>query len=122
MTKRLEILNDLKLLTDKMFYFSSKLPKEQKYILNQQLLKAVISTRLNIREGNIFWNENKIRFFKIALGSLEEVDECVLILLEQNFISSKDYEEYKKLYNLCSNKLKKLIRSLSHLVNMSKSK
>lgn len=107
----LKILEETKELTT-IIYSSIKLfPKFELYILSSQLLRATISVRLNIREGNTFKGDKKINFFKIALGSLEEVDECMLIALEQGYINNSEHEVFREKYWFVLNMLKKLIRS-----------
>jgi len=113
------IMDDLKELSKIIYKLINIHPLCKKYALVNQMERAMISTRLNIREGNTFWDNNKIRFFKMALGSLEEVDECIEIANEQNFILEINYYKFKTQYLLCCNKLKKVIKSLRHLVNES---
>ena len=110
---KLNILRELSILSMKVFQYSALFPKYEQYGLRSQLLRAMISVRLNIREGNTFYGDNKKRFFKIALGSLEEVDECMLIAKEWKYIEEVMYDNFKKQYWYCLNMLKKLISSKS---------
>ena len=114
MTK-LNVLEDLKELTKIVFKVFKAIPDEYKYSLRSQLINSMISVRLNIREGNVFWDANKIRHFRIALGSLEETDENIEILKENDLINSDLYKLFKDQYYLCRNKLTKLIKSLVKL-------
>jgi len=117
--ERLKLLDDLKTLTNIVFALSNNSVLSKKFYLANQMQRSICSVRLNIREGSIFWDNNKIRFFKIALGSLEETDESIEIAFEQQFITIQDHQLFKNQYLLCSNKLKKAIRTLSQLASKS---
>lgn len=108
----LSLLSDLSVLS-KIIYkdIATGFPKDEIYITISQMKRAMISVRLNVREGNVFYDKRKITHFQRALGSLHEVDECVLIGWDFDWISKSDYEDYRKQYWLCLNKLKKLIKS-----------
>jgi four helix bundle protein len=57
----------------KIYKFSSKFPKEENYGLTSQLRRAAISIPSNIAEGFIKrGKKDKIRFFNISQGSIEE--------------------------------------------------
>lgn len=111
---KLSLLNDLSELTKFVYDITHlKFPKSEMYCLSSQIKRAVISVRLNVREGNAFRGKNKLRFFKIAFGSLAEVEECMLTAKDINFIGNTHLEEFYKLYWLCLNKLRKLINSIN---------
>lgn len=115
---KLSVLRDVRELIR--FIYTIELPKEEDYNLKSQVRRAAVSVALNIREGNVFDTKNKLRFFKIALGSLTEVDECVRIIedlgyVNPDFHSSVFQENY---YWKCLNKLKKLINSLHSTQNV----
>jgi len=110
---RLNLLNELSLLSQMIFIDSKAFPDYEKFGLRSQLLRAIISVRLNIKEGNVFENKNKRRFFLIAKGSLEETEECILIANEFKYIDDLTFETLMKQYWKCSNMLNKLINSLN---------
>ena len=109
-------MSDLSLLSDlreliKIIY-KIQFPKEEAYGMQSQIRRACVSVSLNIREGNCFKDKKKLNFFRIAKGSLNEVDECMLIAKEI-FISDDIFDDYRKQYWLCLNKLNKLIYSIN---------
>lgn len=114
---KLNILSKLSTLTWRIYFLANEFPDDEKYGLRSQMTRAMISVRLNIREGNTFRDNNKVRFFKIARGSLEEVDECLLIAKELDYITEVQFGIYRDQYWLCLNMLRKLISSVSSTKN-----
>ena len=77
-----------------------KLPKEEKFELTAQLLRASLSIPLNIVEGcGRFTDKDFAHFLDTALGSTNEVDYCCPAAFELSYISKKDYEEVNKIIN-----------------------
>jgi len=107
----LSLLKDLSLLSKIVYNIARNYPKDEIYNTVAQMKRAIISVRLNVREGNAFYDKRKISHFRVALGSLVETDECIVIGHEMGWI--KDLNEYKEIYYLCLNKLKKLINSIN---------
>jgi four helix bundle protein len=68
-----------------------KYPDDEKYGLQNQIRRAVISILLNLTEGNSYFDTNKYRFFDMARGSCSETIECINISRILDFIS-KDNE------------------------------
>ncbi len=138
--EKLKLMQDLKLLTNIVFTLSNNVLLSKKFYLAnhkkivsrfsvsrkthsvfpRQMQRSICSVRLNIREGSIFWDSNKIRYFKMALGSLEETDESMEIAFEQRFITIQDHQLFKNQYLLCCNKLKKAIKTISQLASKPK--
>ncbi len=133
----LSVLSDLRELIK--FVYQIRFREDEKFGLQSQIRRAAVSVALNIREGNVFEGKNKKKFFMQALGSLQEVDECMEIcknlrilsflpsdLTTMDFIErlGEDYDNsknsfehyfdyYRKIYYwLVLNKLKKLIQSI----------
>ena len=115
---KLSLLSDMSELTNIVYDIANGFCNSEKYNLTNQIKRAMVSTRLNIREGNVFTGKKKIQLFTIALGSLNEIDECIEIGLDIDEILEDDYKKYRKQYWLCLNKLKKLIQSINS--NMEK--
>ena len=109
---KLNILNELSMLSNMIFIDSKSFPDYEKYGLRSHLLRAIISVRLNIREGNVFGNKNKKRFFMIAKGSLEEAQECLCIANEWKYIDDITLDTLMNQYWKCNNMLNKLIQSI----------
>lgn len=99
------------------FIYNIKFPDSEKYILQQQIKRAIISVSLNIREGNAFYDKRRMSQFKIALGSLYETDQCINISINLNIINI-DIDRYYEIYWKVHNKLKKLITSIGSDVSI----
>lgn len=77
-----------------------KLPKEERFELTSQLLRASLSIPLNIVEGcGKFTDKDFARFLDTSLGSTNEVDYCCLIALEVKYISEEEYNNVTKMIN-----------------------
>ncbi len=68
-------------LVDLIFKLSQKIPKEDKYTVRSQLIRAVISVPLNIAEGRgKRYRKEFAQHIRIAIGSLMEVIAILKIL------------------------------------------
>ncbi len=81
-------------------HIAVKLPKEERYELTSQLLRAALSVPLNIVEGcGRFTDKDFTRFLDNALGSTNESDYCCYSALELNYITKEEYQTINKLIN-----------------------
>lgn len=77
-----------------------KFPKEERYELTSQLLRAALSVPLNIVEGcGRFTDKDFAKFLDPSLGSPNETDYCCFAALELNYITNSEYETINKLIN-----------------------
>jgi four helix bundle protein len=77
-----------------------KFPKEERYELTSQLLRAALSIPLNIVEGcGKFTDKDFTRFLDNSLGSTNETDYCCFAAYELNYISKDEYDTVNKLIN-----------------------
>lgn len=68
------------------------LPDNEKYVLNQQLRRAVTSVSANIAEGyGRYYYQDSIRFCYIARGSLEETISHIILSYEFGYLSEDVY-------------------------------
>ncbi|MEA5550149.1 four helix bundle protein [Anabaena cylindrica UHCC 0172] len=68
------------------YYFSNNFPKSEMYGLTSQLRRAIVSVPANIAEG--FKKKtyaDKLRFFNIAEGSLEECRYYFILTRDLNY-------------------------------------
>ena len=95
-----------------------KFPKEERFELTSQLLRASLSVPLNIVEGcGRFTDKDFAHFLDTSLGSINEVDYCCFAALELNYISQEEYDIVNKLVNEVRAMLisfLKFLRSSSH--------
>ncbi len=69
------------------YKITKNFPNEEKFGLISQMRRSASSVPMNIAEGNSrYSNKDKIRFFEIALGSIEELHCQLRIALELEFI------------------------------------
>ncbi len=81
----------------KIYSLTNTLPKEENYILRQQILRSVISVPANIAEGNGRKGKaDYAHFLSIARGSLNETEYFIrlskdlLYIDNDNFLKLKD--------------------------------
>ena len=77
-----------------------KFPKEERFELTSQLLRAALSVPLNIVEGcGRQTDKDFAHFLNTSLGSLNEVDYCCYASYELNYLTEQDYNTVNKLVN-----------------------
>lgn len=73
----------------------NKFPKEERYQLSDQILRAVNSTCLNIAEGsNRSSDKDFAHFLNSSLTSLEEAICCLDLALDNKYIDDNDFEHF----------------------------
>ena len=79
---------------------SVKFPKDERFELTSQLLRAALSVPLNIVEGcGRYTDKDFAHFLDNALGSTNEDDSCCFAAWECNYISEEEYNKANKLLN-----------------------
>ena len=95
----------------------SNFPPEEKYGMNVQMRKAVVSIASNISEGAARGSRKDfIRFLYFASGSASEL-ETQLILVERFGLLPDDFD-----FQILYEKLRKIIRMLHGLISALKRK
>ena len=95
-------------------------PSEERFILVTQICRAVVSITSNIAEGfsRTSWVE-KLRFYNIALGSLTEVQNQLLIARDVGYIDSIKFKELAEQTVVVSKILNGLTRKTKSLIHNS---
>lgn len=79
---------------------ASKFPKEERFELTSQLLRASLSVPLNIVEGcGRYTGKDFAHFLDTSLGSANEVDYCCFAAFESKYITQEEYNIVNKLIN-----------------------
>jgi four helix bundle protein len=95
----------------KVYKITKKFPKEELFCLTAQFRKAAVSIPANIAEGYKKRGKNdKVRFFNISEGSLEECKYYLILALDLDYIDCNDSllnmaEEVSKLLSSYSQKI-----------------
>lgn len=76
------------------YQITNKFPKEEQFGLTNQIRRAVVSITSNVAEGfsrNSY--KEKTQFYSMALGSLTEVQNQLLIARDLSYISNEKFVE-----------------------------
>jgi four helix bundle protein len=69
---------------------AKRLPKEEKYRLSDQIIRASRSVTANIAEGfGRFHHQENIQFCRQARGSLMELIDHLSVTLDENYITKE---------------------------------
>ncbi|HHS14502.1 MAG TPA: four helix bundle protein [bacterium] len=75
---------------DQLYEISDSLPKQERYNLQNQLIRAGTSIVLNIAEGSMSHTDaEQIRFIRIAIGSLMETVACQHLIIRRKYLASR---------------------------------
>lgn len=78
----------------KVYSSTKKFPREELFCLTSQIRRAVISTSSNIAEGfSRLSPKEKIQFYRMALGSLTEVQNQLILARDLGYINSDELQE-----------------------------
>lgn len=73
---------------------TANFPPEEKYALTSQTKRAVVSISNNIAEGcGRFTKNDFLHFLQMALGSTNEVENCLIICRELEFLAVESFED-----------------------------
>lgn len=76
------------------YKITKQFPKEEQFGLTIQLRRAVVSITSNIAEGfSRYSYKEKSQFYSIALGSLTEVQNQLLIAKDLEYITKEEFNE-----------------------------
>lgn len=112
--KSLEVWRKSILLCKEVYLLTRKLPKEETYVLSDQMHRAAISIASNIAEGQ--GRESKkefLKFLSISRGSLCELETQCIITIEIVLLNNEDVSE---ILSLCS-EIGKMIRALANYLS-----
>lgn len=100
------------------YTMTKEFPKEELFGLTSQLRRAAVSISSNIAEGfSRFSMKEKAHFYSIALGSLTEVQNQLLIARDVGYLSSEEFNSLSLLSVDVSKLIHGLIKSLDRIRN-----
>jgi len=96
------------------YEISKKLPKEELYVLSNQIRRAAVSIPSNIAEVQSRNSKKEfIRFLFIALGSRSELETQLLLSVKVGYLSDADIDTAMRLLEETGKLLTSLIHSQS---------
>ncbi|MBU1868371.1 four helix bundle protein [Patescibacteria group bacterium] len=96
------------------YKWTARFPKREMYSLIDQMRRAVVSVTSNIAEGfSRRTSKEKIQFYHMALGSLSELQNQLIIAKDVNYLNSVTYREIANLTIEVSKLINGLVKSLS---------
>lgn len=99
---------------DLMFATLRHLPKEYRYPIGDNLIRAALSVANNIAEGNDrVSSKDRVRFLRIASGSARECVSVIIVLRRQKLMEEPDFFRFKDLLREITSMLHSLIASLN---------
>ena len=100
----------------KIYSATESFPQKEQFALTSQLRRAVVSITSNIAEG---FSRNslkeKIQFYSIALGSLTEVQNQLLIAKDIKYLQNSLFDNIDRQTVLVSKVLNGLIKSIKNI-------
>lgn len=85
MKRKNVLMEKVHLVAKEIFLITLKFPQIYQFSLGEQLRRAVISTPLNITEGNArISDKEKKQFFNVAYSSLKEVKYLLYFVVKLN--------------------------------------
>ena len=74
------------------YSITRQFPDDERFGLTSQFRRAAVSIEANIAEGyKKLSKTDKLRFFNIVQGSLEECRDYIILSLDLNYITEQDY-------------------------------
>jgi four helix bundle protein len=106
---KLDVVNDVRKLLQSIYRI--EYPEREKFGIESQIRRAMMSVLLNLVEGNVFYDGSRTLHFKRAYGSIREVEECYRTSIILNYVQESD--EIYELINKCSRRINRLISRIS---------
>lgn len=102
------------------YEMTKKFPKEELFGLTSQLKRAIVSFTSNIAEGFSRKSyKEKLQFYSMALGSLTEVQNQLLISRDIKYITSKEFNKLMEKTILLSKLTNGLIKKSKTIIHNS---
>ena len=97
----------------KTYHISETFPKSELFGLTSQFRRAAVSIAANIAEGYRKQGKaDKLRFYNIAQGSLEECSYYLILAKDLGYISNEVFNETNNLLSLASKLLNNYYKAI----------
>ncbi len=107
--EKLEVWNDAKKFTKKIYEITRTFPDTEKFGLTSQIRRASISICSNIAEGSARkTDKDKAHYTTMSFSSAVEVLNQLIISKELGFLSDEQYQSCRSLIESITNKLNSL--------------
>jgi len=81
-----ELYNLAREFRKKVYKLIKQLPPEERYCLEPQMRRAIVSVTNNIAEGHGRWHYQKnIQFYRVSRGSVEEILDDINVCLDEEY-------------------------------------
>jgi four helix bundle protein len=101
--EKLEAWKESRKLVRQIYQLTKTFPDSEKFGLMSQMLRAAISVSSNLAEGSGRATvKDQNHFYRMAYSSLLEILNQLILALDLEFISSKDYESSRRQIELCT--------------------
>lgn len=115
---KMQIWSDAFELLNSVYNAAAGFPKNERYILTQQLLRSANSVIHNVAEGfGRFENRDKTRFYKISRGSAYEAISQLLVAKRRKYAEQEMTDRVIQGYMSC---ITQLVRLIIHLEGRAK--
>ena len=94
------------------YQVTATLPKDEKFGLTDQIRRAAVSITSNIAEGfSRYGSKEKQQFYRVALGSLTELQNQLLIIRDVGYMPKEKFNELAYQSVVASKLINGLIKS-----------
>jgi four helix bundle protein len=112
--KKLEVYSISRELVKSIYFLTNGFPKEEQFLLVNQLRRAAVSVCSNLAEGSSRISKGDMkRFYEISRGSLVEIDTQIEIAVDLGYINQEQISTIEPMLNSVFRMLSKMIRNLS---------
>jgi four helix bundle protein len=102
--------------TLEVYKITSDFPKEELYVLTNQIRRAALSIPTNISEGTGRNSDKEFnQFLNIALGSANETEYLLILSKDLSYVSNEKFETLEIQINTIKSKIYKLKEKLTSL-------
>ena len=103
-----------------LYKITKEFPKEEVFGLVSQLRRAGVSFTSNIAEGFSRGSyKDKVRFYEMALGSLSEIQNQLLIARDLEYMKKEVFDDSAELTIVCSKMANGLIKKSKTIIQNS---